>query len=100
MEMAVLGALAGHVHAARSGAGALWRAFSLQQRSEMDHSRTEDRLGHVDAASLPPHAAGLCACDQEAARRPGVGLHEIDARLAKDVEGAGVSRHGISGGWA
>src|SRR6476620_7314660 len=55
-------------------------------------------LGHLHAPSVPPHAAGLFAREQEAARRHGVGLSEDPARLAKAREGAGVSRLGVSAG--
>jgi hypothetical protein len=56
--------------------------------------------GTFDAPSVPPEAAGLFAREQEAARRPGVGLSEDPSRLAKDREGAGVSHLGVSAGGA
>ena len=40
------------------------------------------------------------AREQEAARRPGVGLYEDSSRLAKDHEGARVSQFGVSVGGA
>src|SRR4051794_15767010 len=61
----------------------------------MDRSRAKDRLGRIDAPSLPSDAAGLFERGQEAARRPGVGLYEVPARLAKDREATGVSRGGV-----
>src|SRR5215468_8102295 len=52
----------------------------------MDRSHAKDRLGRVDALSVPPRSARLRSREQEAARRSGVGLPEETARVAKDPE--------------
>ncbi len=50
--------------------------FLFTSDLEMDRSLTKDRLGRVDALSVPPRSGWLRSRDQEAPRRPGVGLLE------------------------
>src|SRR5262245_34435167 len=52
----------------------------------MDRSLPKDRLGRVDALSVPPRSAWLRSREQEAARRPGVGLLEDWRKIAKEPE--------------
>src|SRR5262249_57743054 len=85
--MAILGAPAGHIHAARSGAGRLSSGVSLHQRFEMARAYAKNRLGRVDALSVPPGSARLRSRDQEAAGRPGMGLFQESSRMAKGQEG-------------
>jgi len=51
----------------------------------------KNRLGRVDALSVPPGSARLRSRDQEAAGRSGMGLFQESSRVAKGQEGPRVS---------
>jgi hypothetical protein len=75
---------------------ATFSGLYLPGRSEMDRSPAEDRLWRTDALTLSCHSARHRCREQEAARRPGMGLLQDPPGVAENREAARVSRGGGS----
>src|SRR6516225_7267005 len=94
--MAVLGTSPGQAHPAQTGATRLPGGLPIHQRFSMARPDAKNRLGRVDALSVPPGSARVRFRDQEAAGRPGMGLFRESSRVAKGQEGPRVSHFGES----